>query len=300
MSRDTARLATGNPVESINPRTGFGPTTDNGGVAALFPIRVVSRLTGINPVTIRAWERRYRLVRPERTPGGHRLYSRADVETLRAASRLVEQGVSISRASRLLDQPAPRREAREDRLLERFRERLQALDDDGMSAVFEASLARGLPSEAAALLDQLPTLARSLTRLEQQFLEGWLEGLLAFRVYQRIARSGERRVLVCSPGDGPSRTWALVFALGLVGSGLRPALVSALSQDDIAEAVCRSGCAAVILGGTEGDWPGVVPEGLAVPVFLEAAGEGFLPLGDDLDDARRQVVEFLRIGPDPA
>ena len=300
MSRDTARPADTGPIQGINLHSDGSPHPDDGGVAALFPIRVVSRLTGINPVTIRAWERRYRLVKPERTPGGHRLYSRADVETLRAASRLVDQGVSISRASRLLDQPAPRRETREDRLLERFRERLYALDDDGMSAVFEASLARGLPSEAAALLDQLPALARSLTRLEQQFLEGWLEGLLAFRVYQRIARSDERRVLVCGPGDGPTRTWSLVFALGLVGSGLRPALVSALSHDDIGEAVRRSGCTAVILGGTGNDWTGVQPGELTVPVFLDAAGDGFLPLGGEPDDARQRVVEFLRTRPGSA
>jgi MerR family transcriptional regulator, light-induced transcriptional regulator len=177
-----------------------------GGVAALFPIRVVARLTGINPVTIRAWERRYRLVRPERTPGGHRLYSRADVELLRAASRLVDQGVSISRATRLLDDPAPRRSARNDQLLARFLERLRALDDDGMSAVFEASLARRSAGKAAALLDELPAVAPSLPRLEQQYLDAWLEGLLAFRIYQRMAQAGERRVLVCSPAGAGRRT----------------------------------------------------------------------------------------------
>ena len=33
----------------------------------LFPIREVARLTGINPVTLRAWERRYGLIQPVRT-----------------------------------------------------------------------------------------------------------------------------------------------------------------------------------------------------------------------------------------
>ena len=33
----------------------------------LFPIREVSRLTGVNPVTLRAWERRYGLIQPTRT-----------------------------------------------------------------------------------------------------------------------------------------------------------------------------------------------------------------------------------------
>ena len=39
----------------------------------LFPIREVARLTGVNPVTLRAWERRYGLIQPTRTESGHRL-----------------------------------------------------------------------------------------------------------------------------------------------------------------------------------------------------------------------------------
>jgi len=267
-----------------------------GSVAALFPIRVVARLTGINPVTIRAWERRYRLVRPERTPGGHRLYSRADVELLRAASRLVERGVSISRATHLLNDPSQRRESRDDRLLDRFLERLHALDDDGMSAVFEASLARRQRGATASLLDELPALAQDLPRLELQFLDAWLEGLLAFRGYQRMAQSGERRLLVCSAGDRGDRTWALAFALGLVGSGLRPALLAAPESAELLEAARRTACAAVVLAGAGRDWPGLAPGAIPAPVFLDDARDGFLPLGDDLDDARRRVVEYLRNG----
>ena len=40
---------------------------------ALYPIREVARLTGINPITLRAWERRYNLIEPVRTESGHRL-----------------------------------------------------------------------------------------------------------------------------------------------------------------------------------------------------------------------------------
>ncbi len=41
----------------------------------LYPIRAVSRLTGVSAVTLRAWERRYGLIVPSRTAKGHRLYS---------------------------------------------------------------------------------------------------------------------------------------------------------------------------------------------------------------------------------
>lgn len=292
MNRDVSRELAADGMSEHESADAFS----GGSVGALFPIRVVARLTGINPVTIRAWERRYRLVQPERTPGGHRLYSRADVELLRAASRLVDQGVSISRATRLLDDPTPRRESRIDRLLARFLERLAALDDDGMSAVFEASLARRSSGGFAALLDELPAIAPSLPHLEQQFLDAWLEGLLAFRTYQRMAQAGERRVLVCSPAKPARRTWALVFALGLVGSGLRPALLAGPGRDDLGEAARRTACVAIVLGGTGADWSDVQPAELPAPVFLEDAREEFLPLGGDLDDARRRVMDFLQAG----
>lgn len=48
----------------------------------LFPIREVARLTGVNPVTLRAWERRYGLIQPLRTESGHRLYSSTDIDTV--------------------------------------------------------------------------------------------------------------------------------------------------------------------------------------------------------------------------
>ncbi|STX47674.1 HTH-type transcriptional repressor YcgE [Legionella hackeliae] len=44
-----------------------------------FPISYISAETGVNPVTLRAWERRYGLIHPKRTVKGHRLYSHDDV-----------------------------------------------------------------------------------------------------------------------------------------------------------------------------------------------------------------------------
>jgi MerR family transcriptional regulator, light-induced transcriptional regulator len=68
----------------------------------LFPIREVSRRTGINPVTLRAWERRYGLIQPTRTESGHRLYSTADVETVREILSWIERGVAVSKVGKIL------------------------------------------------------------------------------------------------------------------------------------------------------------------------------------------------------
>ncbi|MCZ3174240.1 MerR family transcriptional regulator, partial [Acinetobacter baumannii] len=59
----------------------------------LFPIREVSRLTGVNPVTLRAWERRYGLIQPTRTESGHRLYSMTEIERVRSIVDWIDRGV---------------------------------------------------------------------------------------------------------------------------------------------------------------------------------------------------------------
>lgn len=68
----------------------------------LFPIREVSRLTGVNPVTLRAWERRYGLIVPTRTDSGHRLYSQADIEAVRSILAWIDRGVSVSKVGKIL------------------------------------------------------------------------------------------------------------------------------------------------------------------------------------------------------
>ena len=63
-----------------------------------FNLKAVIKETGIAAGTLRAWERRYGLPQPERTPGGHRLYSQHDIETVKWLMARQTEGLSISRA----------------------------------------------------------------------------------------------------------------------------------------------------------------------------------------------------------
>ncbi len=64
------------------------PLADEG----IYPIREVSRLTGVNAVTLRAWQRRYGLVQPARTEKGHRLYSEQDIRQIGEILSWLERG----------------------------------------------------------------------------------------------------------------------------------------------------------------------------------------------------------------
>jgi DNA-binding transcriptional MerR regulator/methylmalonyl-CoA mutase cobalamin-binding subunit len=70
--------------------------------AMRYPIRAVAQMTGLTIDTLRAWERRYRVVIPERGPRG-RLYTEKQVERLLLLREAVEHGHSIGQASGLND-----------------------------------------------------------------------------------------------------------------------------------------------------------------------------------------------------
>jgi CheY-like chemotaxis protein len=76
----------------------------------VYSIGAVERMVGIPAATIRNWEDRYGVVTPERSEGGHRLYSRAQVEQLRFVKREVERGLQPADAHRMLAEGVESRE----------------------------------------------------------------------------------------------------------------------------------------------------------------------------------------------
>ena len=103
------------------------------GTTASYPIRAVSRLTGIGIDTLRAWERRHGAVTPIRDDRG-RMYTDADIARLRLLRGAVEQGHSIGRLAGLTDAELRRLAA-----------------TAGASAVSDVAPARRAPLDTAAL-----------------------------------------------------------------------------------------------------------------------------------------------------
>src|SRR5918912_4448219 len=101
-------------------------------------IAALSRRTGVPPDTIRKWEQRYAVLRPERTTGGQRRYSERDVARVEWLRARLEEGYRIGEAAALLGggEAAPGRSTNELR-----------------SAISEA-VARGDAAAVGALLDQ--------------------------------------------------------------------------------------------------------------------------------------------------
>jgi MerR family transcriptional regulator, light-induced transcriptional regulator len=128
----------------------------------------VARRTGVTVPTLRAWERRYGLLDPARTDGGHRLYSDDDVEHVRAMQRLLNDGWSAGAAAReVLREPAPVTQLRavpssgdaSADLVERLTQAIDGFDAPGADAVIDDVFAR---LEIPTALDEvvLPVLRR--------------------------------------------------------------------------------------------------------------------------------------------
>lgn len=69
----------------------------------LYSIGDVAEKCGINPVTLRAWQRRYGLLKPQRTEGGHRQFDDEDIQRIEEIKRWIESGVSVGKVRALLE-----------------------------------------------------------------------------------------------------------------------------------------------------------------------------------------------------
>ncbi|MBE5202742.1 MerR family transcriptional regulator [Pectobacterium sp. FL60-S17] len=91
-----------------------------------YSIGEFSQLCGINATTLRAWQRRYGLLKPMRTDGGHRLYSDDDVQQALKILDWVKKGVPVSQVKPLLARPGTRRTnnwlALQESMLQRLKE----------------------------------------------------------------------------------------------------------------------------------------------------------------------------------
>ena len=112
--------------------------------SGLFRIGELSRRTGVSPELLRAWERRYGLLEPRRSPGGLRLYSRRDLERVEGMRHHLARGLAAAEAAALVTEPAA--DATEGSLGPDARDELAAalasFDEAAAHAVIDSFLAR--------------------------------------------------------------------------------------------------------------------------------------------------------------
>lgn len=193
----------------------------------LFPIREVSRLTGVNPVTLRAWERRYGLIQPTRTESGHRLYSMTDIERVRNIVEWIDRGVAVSKIGKILAKTEPLKalahiipddlvQADYQQWQHQLQSAVSAFDDIELDRVYgQIFSSYALP---VVFQDILMPLWRQLLQRQEAFgqTSEWLflDGYLRSRVLQRIIvlRGSQPRKIIVSALAGQCRELELLVA----------------------------------------------------------------------------------------
>lgn len=198
----------------LDPITDTEQTEDESGVdSGWLPIREVARQTGVNPVTLRAWERRYGLIVPHRTPKGHRLYSQEHVLRVMNILTWLNRGVSVSQVKNLIDsrQPGPDIAGNDwAELRQNLTKAIAELAERRVDDLFNRTMSVYPPRTVCEQL-LLPLLAELEYRwqgqfggqMEQAFFYSWLRSKLGARIYHNNRQVGGAPVLLVNHSDLP-------------------------------------------------------------------------------------------------
>lgn len=193
----------------------------------MFPIKAAAELSGLTPITLRAWERRYQVVTPLRDDKGRRMYDAAMVERLARLHRLTDRGHAIGQLADLDD-------AALERLLEESRhagyggvdvipERMLDAIVDYRVDEFDRDLSVAIATLPLSLL-----IARVVTPLLREVGVRWADGRLAIAQERLVSSLLRARLLSVLDQHPRERMPRLLFAtlsgerheLGLIGAAL--------------------------------------------------------------------------------
>jgi len=293
--------------------------------SGLYPIGTVASLTGVNPVTLRAWERRHGLFEPIRTASGRRLYRHDDIVLISRVVGLLERGMRIGQVKGELesmqsDEAEKAGDSGEpwSTLRERMTAAIIRFDEDALEANYNEALSL-YPIDVVTRELMTPLLVVLGERwksgtgsvAEEHFFGLYLRNKLGARFHHRPRNQHGKRLLVACLPDEQHENGVLLLSLALHERGYQPVLLGAnMPLEEIPFAARQARCAAVVLSGSikprpdllEQLLPRVVAE-CGVPLIvggmvsvrwhkaiLEA---GAVPVGDDLEQGVRKIDSLL-------
>ena len=216
----------------------------------------LSRRVGVTPELLRAWETRYGLVEPERTPGGLRLYSTEDERRVREMRRQISSGLSAAEAARVALRASPPPVTVEE-LLSQLDHALTALDEPAAQATLDRTF-ESLDLESAlgqVIVPFLHDLGERWAATERSVgQEHFASNVIGGRL-RTLARGwgdgdGHHALLACPPGE-QHELGLLCFGLLLRERGWRIAYLGAETpMSDLATVIAELSPELVVLGAT--------------------------------------------------
>jgi DNA-binding transcriptional MerR regulator/methylmalonyl-CoA mutase cobalamin-binding subunit len=291
----------------------------------LFPIRTVSELTGVNSITLRAWESRYGLIQPVRKASGHRLYTQEHIDLINRVVGLLDRGMRIGQVKAEILAGSQAESGSEDERHDNWRKYINGMiaaiirfDEHALERTYADALSH---YPVRMVTDKLlsPVLKEIGERwasgqgsvAEEHFFGFYLRNKLGARFHHRSQnQTGPRLLMACLPGD-LHEIGLLLFALDACDSGFQTILLGAnMPLDDFPDAVKKTGSDALVLSGTIEPGGEVISsllprlvEKLKVPVFVggnvvasnfdELKKSGVLLIGSDIEMGIKQIKKHL-------
>ena len=291
----------------------------------LYPIGTVSELTGVNAITLRAWERRYGLFEPVRKASGHRLYTQQHIDQINRIVGLLERGLRIGQVRAHLDAEQARAASgtgTSQALWHRYRERMIAgvvqFDETALEETYGEALA--IYPVKTVTEELLTPLLMELGRrwedgegtvAEEHFFGCYLRSKLGARFHHRVrSQDGPKLLLACLPGDR-HETGLLLLALAANDVGYHTIVLGAdMPLEELPAAARKTRCAAIVLSGLVTPAATTLKNELTdtvkqcgVPVFIGGRASvdsydalkrtGAEPLGTDIETGLARMGEIL-------
>ena len=238
----------------------------------LFPIRILSEKTTVGTSTLRAWERRYGLLTPERTPKGHRLYSESDVKRVHKILDLLDDGHSLPVITDMLaankNNKGNKATPEKKLVSEETSSVWTAFVESTLVATRDFNVERmdAIYNEATSLYPIDLVIARLIEPVlnnlgtgwiehpergvaEEHFYTSWLKNRIGARFQHSYSHAkGTRIVCACLPGSF-HEVGLMLFALSALARGYRVLYFGAdLPLNQLSYITQRSAAKAVVLG----------------------------------------------------
>lgn len=188
---------------------------------AFYSIGEVAERCGINPVTLRAWQRRYGLLKPQRSEGGHRQFDEEDILRIEEIKRWIERGVSVGKVKALLEDNLPAARDESAHLQEEMMSILRYMQPARIRAKLMA-LSHQHPVDT--LIDSLLVPVRQRLKLDQNtslvissMLDGLLIDCVALFLAEARKKNGKETLLVGWSNEDRTRLWLEAWRLSQRG-----------------------------------------------------------------------------------
>jgi DNA-binding transcriptional MerR regulator/methylmalonyl-CoA mutase cobalamin-binding subunit len=244
------------------------PTTNKSYTSGFYPIRTVSELTGVNAITLRAWESRYGLIEPVRKKSGHRLYTQSHINLITRVVGLLDRGMRIGQVRDLLDSehdettstPSDSDQEKTDSWRQYVDGMLAAtvsFNEDGLEQIYNEALSN-YPTKTVTNRLLAPLLAELGSRweagmgsiAEEHFFAFYLRNKLGARFHHRARNtSGPKLLIACLPGER-HEVGLLLFALAANEAGYRTVILGAdMPLEEMSAAAAKTDCDGIVLSG---------------------------------------------------